>query len=66
MIMTALTQLFGAWHHERGPAETVAEAYAGALQDTSGNELDDSSQFRGRIDDRVGQVQAGENAVKMQ
>jgi hypothetical protein len=39
MIMTALIQLFGAWHHERGPGGTVAKAYAGALPDTSGTEL---------------------------
>jgi hypothetical protein len=66
MIMTALIQLSGAWHHERGPAETVAEAYADVLPDISGNGHDDSSQYRDGTDDRDGPVQTAENAIKTQ
>jgi hypothetical protein len=65
MIMAVFIQLFGAGHHKRGPAETAEAAYAGALPDTSSNELDDSSQSTGGIDDRDGSVREAENAVKM-
>jgi hypothetical protein len=63
MIMAVLIQPFGAGHHERGPAETAEAAYVGAVPDTSSNKLDDSSQSRGRIDDRDGSAQAAENAI---